>query len=280
MNSTKLVTDRGMFVQKFHLSDSQSSIAALVWNACKERILEFMRSQRDKRIQVERTNTIKSRYQEIEETVSVYQRTHHPREFFVCTPDVCASPGVSESIIGPSDQAFQECLARISDLIPEVHAQALKKRRGELLKLLPEGSTVDDINLAVSWFRCRYCGESFHYSWAIKHSCSMFSMWGLRSNEETKPMEPFEQVYHVCGRRMWLAERLTYWKETAELTKQVIEAAGLDPSKVTPDELDSANLRFVVFTGPGSSVMTIVGWRCLVSRSFVVFFSVPLNADL
>ena len=257
----------------FTLTNSQLSLPGLVWSACKERILQFMRSQQDKRIQVERTETIKSRYQEIEKIVSVYQRTHHPREFFICTPDVCGSPGVSESIIGPSDQAFQECLAGISDLIPGVHARALKERQGELLKLLPEGSTADDVTLAVSWFRCRYCGESFHYSWAIKHSCTMFPMWSLKSNEETKPMEPFEQVYQICGRGMWLADRLTYWKDTAELTKRVVETAGMDPTKATPDELDSANLRFVVFTGLNSSTMTIVGWRCLVSHGFTVFCS-------
>jgi hypothetical protein len=72
---------------------------------------------------------------------------------------------------------------------------------------------------------------------------------------------------------MWIMDRLTYWKETAELTKQVIEAAGMDPNKVTPDELDDAKRRFVVFTGPGSSVMTIVGWRCLVSHPFIRHFS-------
>jgi len=245
MNSTKLVTDR-------------------VWDTCKERILQFMRTQQDRRIEVERTKTIKSRYQEIEKIVSVYQRTHHPREFFVSTPDVCKSPGVSESIICSSDKAFEECLAGISDLIPEVHDQSLKKRQGELLKLLPEGSAADDLTLAVSWFRCRYCGESFHHSWAIKHSCCMFRMWGTKS-EEVKVMEPFDQVYQLCGRGMWLADRLAHWKDAAELTKQVIEATGMDPTKVTPDELDGANLRFVVFTGPDSSTMTIVGWRCLVT---------------
>ena len=242
-----------------------------------------MENQRDKRLQVERTKVIKSRYEEIEKIVSVYQRTHHPREFFVCTSDVCESPGVSESIIGPSDKAFQECLAGIPDLIPEVHAQALEKRQDELLKLLPEGSTVDDLALAVSWFRCRYCGESFHYAPAVKHSCHMFRMWGFKSSEEVKTMTPSEQVYYICGRGKWLAGRLTHWKDVAELTKQVIEAAGMDPTKVTPDELDSANLRFVVFTGPDSSTMTIVSWRCLVSRGFTVFysrFSGPLNVNL
>jgi len=78
-------------------------------------------------------------------------------------------------------------------------------------------------------------------------------------------MEPFEQVHHLCGRERWAVDRLTYWKEAVELTKQVIEAAGMDPDKVTPDELDDAKHRFVVFAGPGSSTTTIVGWRCLVT---------------
>jgi len=78
-------------------------------------------------------------------------------------------------------------------------------------------------------------------------------------------MEPLEQISHLCGWGMWNVDRLAYWKEAAELTKQVIETAGMDPDKVTPDELDDAKHRFVVFTGPGSSAMTIVGWRCLVT---------------
>lgn len=86
-------------------------------------------------------------------------------------------------------------------------------------------------------------------------------------------MEPLEQVYHICGRGTWLTDRLTHWKDAAELTKQVIEAAGMDLNKVTPDELDDANLRFVVFTGRGSSIMTIVGWRCLVSHLSASLFS-------
>jgi len=86
-------------------------------------------------------------------------------------------------------------------------------------------------------------------------------------------MEPLEQVYHLFGRGMWITDRLTYWKDAAELTKQVITAAGMDPNKATPDELDDANNRFVVFTG-GSSTMTIVGWRCLVSCVFTSQFSI------
>jgi len=228
-----------------------------------------MRIQRDKRLHAERTKTIKTRYQEIEKIVSAYQRTHHPREFFISTLDVCESPGVSESIVGPSDDAFQECLAGIPDLIPETHARALEKRQREILKLLPEGSTDDALALAVSWFRCRYCSQSFHHAGAVKHSCYLFRMWSYRTYEEIKAMEPLEQVYHLFGRGMWITDRLTYWKDAAELTKQVIAAAGMDPNKVTPDELDDANHRFVVFTG-GSSTMTIVGWRCLVSCVFTV----------
>lgn len=224
-----------------------------------------MRIQRDKRLHAERTKTIKSRYQEIEKIVSAYQRTHHPHEFFISTPDIYECPGVSESIVDTSDKAFQECLLSIPDLIPESHARALEKRRGELLKLLPEGSTDDDLALAVSWFRCRFCGQSFHHAEAIKHACPRFRMWGYKTYEEIKAMEPSEQVYHICGPGTWLADRLVHWKDVGDLTKQVIEAAGMDPNKVTPDELDDANLRFVVFTGPGSSAMTIVGWRCLVS---------------
>jgi len=233
-----------------------------------------MRVQRDKRLHAERTKTIKSRYQEIEKIVSAYQRTHHPHEFFISTPDICECPGVSESVVGTSDKAFQECLLGIPDLISESHARALGRRRGELLKLLPEGSAEDDLALAVSWFRCKYCGQSFHHGQAIKHSCPGFRMWGYRTYEEIEAMEPSEQVYRrVCGQGTWLADRLTHWKDVGELTKKVIEAAGMDPNKVTPDELDDANLRFVVFTGPGSSAMTIVGWRCLVSlRSSTVCF--------
>lgn len=227
-----------------------------------------MRIQRDKRFHAERTKTIKSRYQEIEKIVSAYQRTHHPREFYISTADICECPGVSESIVDPSDKIFQECLAGIPDLIPETHARALGKRQGDLLKLLPEGSTEDNLALAVSWFRC--CGQSFHHAGAIKHSCDRFRMWNYKTFEEIKVMKPLEQVHHICGRGMWLTDRLAHWKDAAELTKQVIEAAGMDPNKVTPSELDDANLRFVVFTGPGSSTMTIIGWRCLVSSCLFI----------
>ena len=213
---------------------------------------------------------IKSRYQEIEKIVSAYQRTHHPREFFISTLDVCESPGVSESIVDTPEEAFQECLAGIPDRIPEIHASAHQKRQDEILKLLPEGSTADALPLAISWFRCRYCSQSFHYAGAIKHSCYLFRMWSYRTYEELIAMEPLEQVYHLCGRGMWVVDRLTHWKEAAELTKQVVEAAGMDPNKVTPDELDDAKHRFSVFAGPGSSAMTIIGWRCLVSYPFTL----------
>ncbi|KAF9642720.1 hypothetical protein BDM02DRAFT_3152142 [Thelephora ganbajun] len=249
MNSSKPVTDK-------------------VWNICKERILQFMRAQRDKRLHTEHAKTIKSRYREIEKIVSTYQRTHHPHDFFISTLDICESPGVSQSIVDPSDEVFQERLATVSDLIPITHALALEKRRREILKLLPEGLTADALALAVSWFRCRYCSRSFHYAGAIKHSCYMLRMWSYRTYEEIKAIEPLEQVYHLCGQRMWNTERLAYWKDAAELTKQVIESAGMDPNKVTPDELDDAKHRFAIFTGTGSSAMTIVGWRCLVTGRY------------
>lgn len=231
-----------------------------------------MTSQRDKRLHAERTKIIKSRYQEIDKVITAYQRTHHPREFFVSTPDVCESPGVSESIVGTLEEDFQECLAGIPDRIPEVHASAHQKRQDDILKLLPEGSTTDTLPLAISWFRCRYCSQSFHYAGAVRHSCYLFRMWNYRTYEEVTAMKPLEQVQHLCGRGMWIVDRLAYWKEAAELTKQVIEAAGMDPDKVTPDELDDAKHRFVVFTGAGSSAMTIVGWRCLVSHASVCLF--------
>ena len=87
-------------------------------------------------------------------------------------------------------------------------------------------------------------------------------------------MEPLEQVHNLYGRGRWIVDRLTYWKEAAELTKQVIESTGMDPNKVTPDELDDAKHRFMVFAGSGSSTMTIVSWRCLVSYHFTLPFSI------
>lgn len=224
-----------------------------------------MRMQRDKRLQAERTKTIKSRYQELDKIVTSYQRTHYPQEFFVNTLDVCESPGVSESIIGTSDEVFQECLAGIPDRIPEIHALAHQKRQEEVLKLLPEGSTASVLPLAVSWFRCRYCSQSFHYAVAITHCCYMWRAWSYKTYEELTAMEPLEQVHHLYGRGMWTADRIVYWKDAAELTKQVIEAVGTDSNTTAPDELDDAKHRFVVFTGSGSSTMTIVSWRCLVS---------------
>lgn len=224
-----------------------------------------MRGQLEKRLHAERIATIKSRYQQVEKIVTVYQRTHHPREFFISTLDICESPGVSASIVDPSDQVFEDCLARVPELIPVTHALTLEKRRGEILKLLPEESNDDDLTLAVSWFRCKYCGQSFHYAGAIMHSCCVFRMWSYRTYEEIKIMEPLEQVNHLCARGTWITDRLNYWKDAAELTKQVVEATGMDPKRATPSELDSANHRFVVCAGSGSSAMTIVGWRCLVS---------------
>lgn len=227
-----------------------------------------MKAQQDKRLHAERTTTIKSRYQEIEKIVTAYQRTHHPCEFFITALDICESPGVSESIVDPSDETFQECLARIPDLIPVTHALTLEKRQGELLKLLPEGSKDEDLGLAVSWFRCKCCGQPFHCDWATRHSCYALRMFGYRTYEEIRGMEPLEQVNYLCGRGTCTMDRLAYWKEAAELTKQVVDATGMDPKKVTPDELDGARHRFVVCAGGGSSTMTIVGWRCLVSHAF------------
>lgn len=93
-------------------------------------------------------------------------------------------------------------------------------------------------------------------------------MWNYKTYEEIRAMEPMEQVYHLCGRGMWMIERLSYSKDTAEFTKRIVEAAGMDPKKATADDLDDAKDRFVVFTGAGSSTMTVVGWRCLVSCTF------------
>ena len=176
---------------------------------------------------------------------------------------------MSESIIDPSDEVFQECLACVPELIPVTHSLTLEKRRAQILKLLPAGSKEDDLSLAVSWIRCKYCGQSLHYPEAIWHSCYVFRMWSYRTYEEIKAMEPLEQVNHLCGRGMWTIDRLMYWKDAAELTKQVVESTGMDPKKATPDELDGAKHRFVVCAGGGSSTMTIVGWRCLVSCSFM-----------
>lgn len=228
-----------------------------------------MKIQRDKRLHAVHTTTIKSRYQEIKKIVTAYQHTHHPSKFFITPFDICESPGVSESIVDPSDEPFQECLARIPDLIPATHALALENRRGEMLKLLPEGTKDEDLPLAISWFRCRDCGRSFHYAEVVKHTCFGLHMWGYGMYEEIKTMEPLEQVDQLCGPGRWTTDRLIYWKEAAELTKQIIEAAEMDPKKVTSDELDGAKHRFAVCTGGGSSTVTIVGWRCLVSYAIV-----------
>lgn len=226
---------------------------------------------------------IKSRYQEIEKIVSAYQRTHHPLEFFISTLDICESPGVSESIVDGSDEVFQECLAGIPDRIPEIHALVHHKRQDEIMKLHPDGLTTSALPLATSWFKCRYCSHSFHYAGAIMHSCGFFRPFGYRPFEELTAMEPLEQVHNLYGRGRWIVDRLTYWKEAAELTKQVIESTGMDPNKVTPDELDDVKHRLMVFAGSGSSTMTIVSWRCLVSYHFILpiyIFRGGLNEDV
>jgi len=177
---------------------------------------------------------------------------------------ICEFSGVAESLTGTSDEAFQECLGGIPDLIQEAHTSALTKRREELMKLLPEGLTPDALLLASSWFRCKDCGKFFHFAGLVKHTCYPFRLWSYRTSEEIRALKPLEQVRELCERRTWTAEQVIYWKEAAELTEQIIEAAGMDPSKVTPEELDDAKHRFVVFGGPGLSTMTIVSWRYLV----------------
>jgi len=42
----------------------------------------------------------------------------------------------------------------------------------------------------------------------------------------------------------------------------------MDSDKITPDELDDAKHRFVVYAGTGSSAVTIAGWRCLVTSRY------------
>ena len=98
----------------------------------------------------------------------------HPRDFCPSEADLCWIPEVQKTIIGGTDEEFQDCEADLRSRIPELTAAWLEERRRFFLHLLPQDSPgLEHLSLVTTLFDCMRCDEfGMRIENALSHRCS------------------------------------------------------------------------------------------------------------
>lgn len=222
----------------------------------------------------ERTTCIKRRTEMLGKLVQRHIQTRPVTEMFPLPADIC-NMDEFRSIIFDTPQAEQ--VSEKSFEIPMAQIQELSqkwllKNRLLLLDLIPstgtpESAGLSPLDLATTFFRCRWCKDPITHPRILRHDC----LTSVR-----KAVDDGSEFFVACthlGALPWNFghDQVSFDVDAFEAAKAIILACRHDPTMITASEMDSFDSRVeclrCVHEKRGHLVMN---WRIGVCRALFV----------
>lgn len=218
-----------------------------------------MESRKARRVSQEERERLNTRVASLRVPIFAYKRSLHPVDDF--TPlisDVCWVPDILETTLTGDDESFAVLVEGLPDRLPQLSTEIYRKRAEQIVSILPwDGATLDSLELATTWFTCRFCNNSvaLRHQELFKHMC-----FRTRPPDAAKPQV---QLIEFTGNPWtWPTERILFAGGISKATRKVVLACGGDPDQMTYRELDDVPCRIAWFQG--ALGLQVIDWRQLV----------------
>ena len=219
-----------------------------------------MENRKARRLSQEQRERLNIRVTALRVPIFAFKRTLHPTDDFIpLVSDVCWVPDILDTTLTGDDEPFATLLEGLPDHLPQLSAEICRKRSEQIASILPwDGATPDSLELAITWFTCRWCNVALRHQEVFKHMC-----FRTRSLEAARPRT---QLNEFTGNPWtWPAEKLLFAEAISKATRGVVVACGGDPNKMTYRELDDIPCRIAWFQG--TLGLQVIDWRQLVRFS-------------
>ena len=251
---SKPLSEKGRATLKSMRVDAHSCLG---WAEIKFPVLMFMESRKARRLSQEQRERLSVRVTALRVPIFAYKRTLHPSDDFIpLVSDVCWVPDILDATITGDDESFAILVEGLPDRLPQLSTEIYSKRAEQITSMLPwDGATPDSLELAIAWFTCRWCNVALRHQEVFKHPC-----FRTRPSEVAKPRT---QLAEFAGSPWtWPAEKILFAEGISKATKNVVQACGGDPDKMTYRELDDIPCRIAWFQG--ALGLQLIDWRQLV----------------
>ncbi|KAG6867137.1 hypothetical protein C0993_006412, partial [Termitomyces sp. T159_Od127] len=220
--------------------DKRQPLADRIWSNILPALIEFLDEIRVIRLEGERKDLMQSRmailYPEYEE----YLKTQPYCSPLPAFADICGEEPFRALIFStPADDDFE---LPNPDQLKNDFAKASKawvESRSQMLEaLLPPNSP--RLDLAATFFRCRWCKEPISYPRILKHICL------ITSQIKYKPSGEDVELYKFAWRgRPWNfgGDQVEFNKEAAGYARNIISACGADPQEVSAEAMNELDRR-------------------------------------
>jgi hypothetical protein len=210
------------------------------WNKIKDDVIAIMEEQQEKIAKAERRNLMLNRATILKDVLEKYAANlpiNHPAPGMGDIADFPAFKTILldtplDNVITPG--SFEDAVS----LLPALSAEWRASKELELLEILGPHTSLADLQLAATRFRCMGCSHDIPYPRIIVHQC-------LRQlNCDEQPANQREMDFSACQEilgRIWSPTRCV--KSTVEQKmNSIILQCGLDPATATHQELMSSDV--------------------------------------
>ncbi len=240
-----------------------------VWQKIENDVILFIESVRAQRLANERKALLHDRFSAFTEAIKRYQgdvKRTRDSDFDPQFKDLILMPGF-RALLDTPDSADMSPLDdddKMRAMFDNGRAKWQEDRRSELCGMLQESvdSSLDDTGLLAltqALFRCLKCRrDGLRYPEVLAHECPRKFSWRYLIGWGAGHVEDVDQhavaTYKHHYRPAWSGERsLTASTQAIAYMRSIMEACGLDPDTVTPQEADACGVRLICRKCEGGS---------------------------
>ncbi|THU76215.1 hypothetical protein K435DRAFT_974509 [Dendrothele bispora CBS 962.96] len=222
-----------------------------IWNQIAPTLFELLQPIRDKRLKIERSNALRSRYEALKERYDnyIFQQNLRKSGYPLFGDVIDSESHVGHDIIfnTPYDQtlpedAFDEEFKKLPKFIDDWK----RHKAQELLEILQKDNpeaTVETLGLAKTIFACRHCGDLIWYSEVFQHRCDSHQQSAKQGHvpsslEIHHGSNLYNQLGHTWNKDPSIAQ-VIFSKEQSIRLSFIMQSCGLDPETATREDLDS-----------------------------------------
>ncbi len=209
------------------------------WNNIKDELLKLLLVHRTQRLAQERWATLSQRYTRLERLYNQLGSTMDLREPFPLQGDILLSKAFEDLVWNtPLDEEmddeflYKELAEHVSDILPAWRSS----KELELLEILQKDiptSTISDLHLATTVFRCHRCISGLQYPQMFYHQCCLQHFPDNR-NPELKTL--YTSSLRVPS-GLWESTLLSFNKCFSNIARTAVKACHLDPEQATMQDL-------------------------------------------
>ncbi|KAG6897023.1 hypothetical protein C0993_007818 [Termitomyces sp. T159_Od127] len=221
-------------------ADKAQALTERIWSNILPALIEFLEEIRVIRLERERKDLIQCRMEILYPEYEEYLKTRPYHLSHPAFADICGEEPLRALIFStPADDIFQ---LPNYDQLKNDFAKASKawvESRSRMLEaLLPPNSP--RLDLAATFFRCRWCKEPISYPRILKHICL------IANKIKYKPSGEDVELYKFAWRgRPWNfgGDQVEFNEEAAGYARDIISVCGADPQEVSAEAMNELDCR-------------------------------------